>query len=102
MGELAPSIITFALIFSALLEVITPPTAAGIKTSQSTSRISPSYSSPPEKPLTEGFLAICLKSSGILRPSLFITAPPKSFTATTFAPLSYESRAAYLPTFPNP
>jgi hypothetical protein len=42
VGELAPSIITFALILSALLDVKTPPTAAGIKTSHSTSSISPS------------------------------------------------------------
>ena len=53
VGELAPSITTLALILSALLEVRTPPMAAGIKTSQSTSRISPSYSSPPENPLTD-------------------------------------------------
>ena len=42
VGEFAPSISTFVLIFPALLEVITPPTAAGIRTSHSISKISPS------------------------------------------------------------
>ena len=70
VGEFAPSTITFAFIFSALLDVITPPTAAGINISQSSSRISSSSLSAPSNPSTDLFFAIYLNSSGIFIPSL--------------------------------
>ena len=102
VGELAPSTITFALMFDALVDVMTPPTAAGINTSHSSSNISPTKGSPPEKPFTVFSFAICLNNSGIFSPFSLYTPPVKSLTASTLAPLSYEAKAAYLPTFPKP
>jgi hypothetical protein len=82
---------------------MTPPRAAGMRTSQSSTNIDlGSIGSPPLKPLTPRFSLACLSSLGISIPLLFLMAPVMSLTATIFPPLSLISWAAQDPTFPKP
>lgn len=82
---------------------MTPPRAAGIRMSQSSTKIElGSMASPPPKPLTPRFSFTWLSRFGMWSPLLFFIAPVTSLTATTVPPCSLMSWAAHEPTFPNP
>lgn len=83
--------------------LITPPRAAGMRTSQSSTNIDfGSIGSAPLKPLTPRCSTECLRRLGMSIPLLFLMAPVMSLTATIFPPCSLMSWAAQEPTFPNP
>jgi len=82
---------------------MTPPRAAGIRTSQSSSNIElESNESPPWNPFTPFCSLVCLSRLGMSRPLLFFMAPVMSLTATIFPPFSSINCAAQDPTFPKP
>lgn len=83
--------------------LMTPPRAAGMRTSQSSINIEfESIESPPLNPLTPRCSFTCLSRLGTSMPLLFLMAPEMSLTATIFPPFSPISRAAQEPTFPKP
>lgn len=83
--------------------LITPPRAAGIRTSQSSTNIEfASIACASGKPLTPRFSFTCLDRLSMSIPFSFFMAPVMSLTATTFPPCSWMSFAAQEPTFPNP
>lgn len=83
--------------------LITPPRAAGIRTSQSSTSIEfASIECASWKPLTPRFSFTCLNRLSMSIPFSFFMAPVMSLTAITFPPCSWMSFAAQEPTFPNP
>lgn len=82
---------------------MTPPRAAGTRTSQSSTNIeSGEIGSPPWNPFTPLCFLECSSRLGMSRPLLFFMAPDMSLTATTFPPFSLINCAAHDPTFPKP
>ena len=82
---------------------MTPPRAAGTRTSQSSTNIElGSIGSLPLNPFTPLCTLECSSRLGMSRPLLFFMAPVMSLTATTFPPFSLINWAAHDPTFPKP
>lgn len=72
--------------------LMTPPRAAGMRMSQSSTSIDfASIGSPPWNPLTPRVSLTCLSRLGISMPLLFLMAPVMSLTATIFPPFSWIS-----------
>jgi hypothetical protein len=82
---------------------MTPPRAAGTRTSQSSTKIDlGSIESPPWNPLIPLFSLEYFSKLGMSRPLPFFMAPVMSLRATIFPPFSFINCAAQDPTFPKP
>ena len=104
VGPFAPSTTMRVSISFAVSSVITPPRAAGIRTSTSRARSSslltlsplPSYS------VTDAPFSFRSTRASTSRPSPWKIPPPESLTPTTRIPSRTRRRAAQIPTFPKP
>ena len=79
--------------------LITPPNAAGIKTSHLTSSTS---AEPMRSSAGTSSRDLCAKIAFISKPFKSTMPPETSEIAITFMPSSWHTNAAYLPTFPKP
>mmetsp|Transcript_23306 Transcript_23306/g.58498 ORF Transcript_23306/g.58498 Transcript_23306/m.58498 type:complete len:265 (-) Transcript_23306:406-1200(-) len=103
MGPLAASATHLHCRLAAFPALMTPPTAAGTRTSQGVySTSSTCITDPPGNPDSSRFAATCSLSALMSRPSSLKTALSASLTATTRPPASVMSCAAHDPTFPKP
>ena len=96
VGPFAPSRMTFARTSPAFSFVITPSSAHGASTSQSSvSRSSFEIRSAPGNPSTKRVSLRCFSSAGMSRPALFRIPHFTSETAMTLAPAACSRRAAF-------